>query len=361
MKLNTLSSRASGNGPRAAIRIAAALVCIACGTPPAVKADVTGAGATFVYPVLAAWSSEYHKQTGIKVNYQSIGSGGGIAQIKAATVEFGASERPLSDEELKKFDLLQFPVVIGGISVVVNLPGIKDGELKFTGDLLADIYLGKITTWDDDRIKALNPNSRLPKARITVVSRSDGSGTTFVWTNYLSKVSPEWKQKVGEGTSVSWPTGVGGKGNEGVANYVKRIKNSIGYVEYAYALQNKLTYGLVQNADKTAFLEPYQDHFQAASADADWAKADDFRLILTQQPGAKSYPVTGAVWIMMYKQPKNPAQARQAIEFFNWTLTTGQKIAGDLHYVPMPAATVKLIQNYWRKEFKDPSLKALIK
>jgi phosphate transport system substrate-binding protein len=357
MKIMTLPTLKSGGN---AVRALTAFACLACGAP-AVKADVTGAGATFVYPVLAAWSDAYNKQTGIKVNYQSIGSGGGIAQIKAATVEFGASERPLADDELKKFDLLQFPVVIGGISVVVNIPGIKPKDLKFTGDLLADIYLGKITTWDDERIKALNPKAKLPSARITVVSRSDGSGTTFVWTNYLSKVSAEWKEKVGEGTSVSWPTGVGGKGNEGVANYVKRIKHSIGYVEYAYALQNNLTYGLVQNADKSAFLAPDLDYFQAASADADWAKAEDFRLILTNQPGAKSYPVTGAVWIMMYKQPKNPAQARQAVEFFNWVLTTGQKTAADLHYVPLPAATVKLIQNYWKTEFKDESLKTLIK
>jgi phosphate transport system substrate-binding protein len=326
---------------------ALALVAAAL-APRAAHADVTGAGATFVYPVLAAWSDAYHKQTGIKVNYQSIGSGGGIAQIKAATVDFGASERPLSDEELKKFDLLQFPLVIGGISAVVNVPGIKPGELKFTGELLADIYLGKITTWDDARIKALNPKANLPKARITVVSRSDGSGTTFVWTNYLSKVSPEWKQKVGEGTSVSWPTGVGGKGNEGVANYVKRIKNSIGYVEYAYALQNKLAYGLVQNADKSAFLTPDQEYFQAASADADWAEATD-------------YPITGAVWIMMYRQPKNTENAKQSLEFFNWTLTKGQKIASDLHYVPMPPSTVKLIHDYWKSEFKDAGVKSVIK
>lgn len=351
MKRDSLSLTAA-----LALSLAAAL-----GAPRTARADVTGAGATFVYPALAAWSSEYNKATGIKVNYQSIGSGGGIAQIKAGTVTFGASERPLSDEELKKFDLLQFPVVIGGISVVVNVPGIKSGDLKFTGDLLADIYLGKITTWDDARIKALNPGVKLPKSRITVVSRSDGSGTTFVWTNFLSKVSPEWKQKVGEGTSVSWPTGVGGKGNEGVANYVKRIKNSIGYVEYAYALQNKLAYGLVQNADKSAFLTPDQDHFQAASADADWAKADDFRLILTQQPGPNSYPVTGAVWIMMYRQPKDPAQAREALKFFDWVLTGGQDIASRLHYVPLPENTVALIRDYWKKEFKDEGLKSLVK
>ncbi len=341
--------------------LTAALAAAFLAAPHAARADVTGAGATFVFPAIAAWSSEYNKRTGVKINYQSIGSGGGIAQIKAGTVDFGATERPLSDEELKQFNLLQFPVVIGGISVVVNIPGVKSKDLKFTGDILADIYLGKIKTWDDARIKALNPGAKLPSARITVVSRSDGSGTTFVWTNFLSKASPEWKEKVGEGTSVSWPTGVGGKGNEGVANYVKRIRNSIGYVEYAYALQNNLTYGLVQNADKTAFLAPYQDHFQAASADADWAKASDFRLILTQQPGAKSYPITGAVWIMMHKTPKNPAQARQSIEFFQWTLTEGQKIASDLHYVPLPESTVKLIRAYWKKEFRDESVKAVIR
>jgi phosphate transport system substrate-binding protein len=346
------------NKPKLTLALALSLT-VALAAPRDAHADVTGAGATFVYPALAAWSDTYHKQTGVKVNYQSIGSGGGIAQIKAGTVTFGASERPLSDEELKKFDLMQFPLVIGGISVVVNVPGVKSGQLKFTGELLADIYLGKITTWDDARIKAINPGVNLPKSRITVVSRSDGSGTTFVWTNFLSKTSAEWKQKVGEGTSVAWPTGVGGKGNEGVANYVKRIRNSIGYVEYAYALQNKLTYGLVQNADKSAFLAPYQDNIQAASADADWASADDFRVILTNQKGANSYPVTGAVWIMMYRQPKNPAQAKEALEFFNWTLTHGQKIASDLHYVPLPPATVKLIHSYRKSRFKDAGLKAV--
>lgn len=327
----------------------------------AVAVDVTGAGSTFIYPVLAAWSSTYNKQTGVRVNYQSIGSGGGIAQIKNGTVDFGASDRPLSDEDLKKSGLVQFPVVVGGISVVVNVPGLKSGALQFTGELLADIYLGKVTKWDDARIRALNPKAKLPSARITVVARSDGSGTTFVWTNFLSKVSPEWKKTVGEGTSVAWPTGVGGKGNEGVANYVKRIKNSIGYVEYAYALQNNLAYGLVQNADKSAFLAPDQEHFQAASADADWTKAEDFHLILTQQPGAKSYPVTGAVWILMYRQPKNVEQAREALRFFNWMLTEGQKTASDLHYVPLPPATVSLIQAYWKKEFHDESLKTVTK
>ena len=347
------------NKPHFTLALALALTA-ALVSPRAARADVTGAGATFVYPALAAWSAAYHKQTGIKVNYQSIGSGGGIAQIKAGTVTFGASERPLEDEELKKFDLIQFPLVIGGISVVVNIPGVKSGELKFTGELLADIYLGKITTWNDARIQALNPDVNLPKSRITVVSRSDGSGTTFVWTNYLSKTSAEWKQKVGEGTSVSWPTGVGGKGNEGVANYVKRIRNSIGYVEYAYALQNKLTHGLVQNADGTAFLAPYQDNIQAASADADWASAPDFRVILTNQKGPQSYPVTGAVWIMMYRQPKDPAQAKAALTFFNWTLTQAQKIASDLHYVPLPPATVDLIHAYWKSQFKDESLKSVV-
>ena len=330
-------------------------------TAAASVSGITGAGATFVFPALAAWSDTYNRERGIRVNYQSIGSGGGIAQIKAGTVTFGATERPLSDEELKQYDLLQFPVVIGGISVVVNLPGVESGELKFTGELLADIYLGKITTWDDPRIAALNPDANLPSERITVVSRSDGSGTTFVWTNFLSKMSAEWKDKVGEGTSVSWPTGVGGKGNEGVANYVKRIRNSIGYVEYAYALQNNLTYGLVQNADKSAFLEPYQDHFQAASADADWANAQDFRLILTAQPGPKSYPITGAVWILMYKQPKVPADSRQAVEFFDWVLTGGQEIASNLHYVPLPDETVRLIREYWHREFKDEGIRDFVK
>jgi len=339
--------------------LAAFLAMTALAAPS--RAQVTGAGATFVFPALAAWSSEYNKRTGVRINYQSIGSGGGIAQIKAGTVDFGATERPLSAEELKQHDLLQFPVVIGGVSVVVNLPGVKSKELRFTGEILADIYLGKVTTWDDPRIRALNPDAKLPPERITVVSRSDGSGTTFVWTNFLSKASAEWKEKVGEGTSVPWPTGVGGKGNEGVANYVKRIRHSIGYVEYAYALQNDLTYALVQNADKTVFLAPDQEHFQAASADADWAGAEDFRLILTSQPGAKSYPVTGAVWILMHKTPKSAERTRQAVEFFQWTLTEGQEIASGLHYVPLPEATVKLIRAYWKKEFRDASVKAAVR
>jgi phosphate transport system substrate-binding protein len=347
--------------PNGILRGATLAVVAAAALVTAPKAQVTGAGATFVYPVLAAWSSEYHKRTGLQVNYQSIGSGGGIAQIKNATVDFGASERPLSDAELKEFGLLQFPVVIGGISVVVNLQGVKSKELKFTGELLADIYLGKITHWNDERIKALNPDVRLPNARITVVHRSDGSGTTFVWTNYLSKMSAEWKEKVGEGTSVSWPTGVGGKGNEGVANYVGRIRNSIGYVEYAYALQNNLTYGLVQNADKTAFLNPDQDFFQAASADADWGSAQDFRLILTAQPGKNSYPITGAVWIIMYKTPKHAERARQSVEFFQWVFSDGRKIASELHYVPIPDPTVKLIRDYWKREFTDAGIRNLIR
>ncbi len=338
------------NGALSGLALAAVALSALAGKS---QAQVTGAGATFVFPVLAAWSSEYHRQTGVQINYQSIGSGGGIAQIKNATVDFGASERPLSDEELKQFDLLQFPIIVGGISVVVNIPGVASSDLRFTGELLADIYLGKITRWDDARIKALNPGVRLPGARITVVHRSDGSGTTFVWTNYLSKVSEEWRRRVGEGTSVSWPVGVGGKGNEGVANYVGRIRNSIGYVEYAYALQNNLTYALVENADKTAFLEPYDDHFQAASADADWAGAQDFRLILTAQPGAKSYPIVGAVWIMMHKEPRNFGRARQALAFFDWIYDNGNDIATNLHFVPIPDPTVKLIRNYWRANFRN--------
>lgn len=333
---------------------------LASAIPSRAATNVTGAGATFVYPALAAWSDAYRKETGVKINYQSIGSGGGIAQIKAGTVAFGASERPLSDEELKQHDLLQFPLVVGGISVVVNIPGVKSGELKFTGELLADIYLGKITAWNDPRIAALNPGVKLPPDRITVVARSDGSGTTFVWTNFLSKSSPGWREKVGEGTSVSWPTGVGGKGNEGVANYVKRIRHSIGYVEYAYALQNNLAYGLVRNADGTAFLAPDQKSFQAASADADWAGTQDFRLILTAQPGPRSYPITGATWILMHRRPKSPAEARAAIAFFEWTLTQGREIASRLHYVPLPDATVRLVRDYWRRAFRDDTIRALV-
>src|SRR5688572_31149204 len=267
-------------------------------------ADVTGAGASFVYPVMSKWSSEYAKSTGKRVNYQSIGSGGGIAQIKAATVDFGSSDAPLKPEELAKHGLAQFPSVIGGVVPVVNVPGLAAGAMKLDGPLLADIFLGKVSKWNDPRIVALNGGVKLPDAKITVVHRSDGSGTTFNFVNYLSKVSPEWKANVGEGTSVSWPTGVGGKGNEGVAAYVKQIKGSIGYVELAYALQNGMSYASMQNA-AGQFVQPTLESFQAAAASADWKNSKDFELIITNAPGENAWPITATNFILVYKQPKD--------------------------------------------------------
>ncbi|ARL04495.1 phosphate ABC transporter substrate-binding protein PstS [Burkholderia multivorans] len=314
-------------------------------------AEITGAGSTFVYPILSKWSSDYNQASGTKVNYQSIGSGGGIAQIKAATVDFGATDMPMSVADLKAKEMGQFPSVVGGVVPVVNIDGVAPGKMHFTGPVLADIYLGKIKKWSDPAITKINPGLKLPDANITVVHRSDGSGTTFNWVNYLSKVSPDWKSKVGEGTSVAWPTGVGGKGNEGVAAYVNRLKNSIGYVEYAYVLQNKMTYGSVQNkAGK--FVEPNAKSFQAAAATADWTKAQDFDLVMTDAAGPDAYPVTATTFIVMYKQPKNPAQSKATIDFFRWALEKGQQQAESLDYVPLPPALVKQIETYWSTNFK---------
>ena len=321
------------------------------GNPQAFAAEITGAGSTFVYPILSKWSAEYNAKTGVKVNYQSIGSGGGIAQIKAATVDFGASDMPMKPEELSSLGMGQFPLVIGGVVPVLNIEGVKPGEIKFTGPVLADIYLGKIQTWNDPAITKINPDLKLPDAKITVVHRSDGSGTTFNWVNYLSKVSPQWKEKVGEGTSVSWPTGVGGKGNEGVAAYVNRIKNSIGYVEYAYVLQNKMTFGQVQNK-AGQLIKPSTETFQAAAASADWKNAQDFYLVMTDAPGEKAYPITATVFIIMYKTPKDAARSKAAFDFFRWALESGQSLAESLDYVPLPPALVQHIENYWRSEFK---------
>ncbi|VVD88587.1 phosphate ABC transporter substrate-binding protein [Pandoraea cepalis] len=313
--------------------------------------EITGAGSTFVYPILSKWSSDYNQNTGTKVNYQSIGSGGGIAQIKAATVDFGATDMPMSVEDLKAKEMGQFPSVIGGVVPVVNIEGVAPGKIRFTGPLLADIYLGKIKKWSDPAIAKINPGLKLPDTNITVVHRSDGSGTTFNWVNYLSKVSPEWKSKVGEGTSVAWPTGVGGKGNEGVAAYVNRLKNSIGYVEYAYVLQNKMTYGSIQNKAGN-FVEPNAKSFQAAAATADWTKAQDFDLVMTDAAGPDAYPVTATTFIVMYKQPKNAAQSKATIDFFKWALEKGQQQAQSLDYVPLPEPLVKQIESYWSTNFK---------
>ena len=319
-------------------------------TASARAADITGAGSTFVYPVLSKWSADYSTQTGNKINYQSIGYGGGIAQIKAGTVDFGASDALLKPEDLQKSGLGQFPLVMGGIVPVVNIDGIQPGQMQFTGPILADIYLGKIKTWDDPAIAKINPGVKLPNAAISVVHRSDGSGTTFNWVNYLSKVSAEWKEKVGEGTAVEWPVGAGGKGNEGVAAFVGQTKNSIGYVEYAYVLQNKLTYGLVQNkAGK--FIKPDAASFQAAAASADWANAKDFYLVMTDAPGDNAYPVAATVFILMYKQPKDADRTNAAIAFFKWALENGQAQANSLDYVPFPPNVVQQIETYWKTQF----------
>ncbi|BCB28314.1 phosphate-binding protein PstS [Sulfurimicrobium lacus] len=324
----------------------------------AFAADITGAGATFPYPIYAKWADAYKKETGIGMNYQSIGSGGGIKQIKAKTVDFGASDMPLKFEDLEKDGLTQFPTVMGGDIPVYNLPEVKTGELKFTGEVLADIFLGKITKWNDPKLVALNKGVALPDQAITVVHRSDGSGTTFIWTNYLSKVSDEWKTKVGEGTSVQWPTGTGGKGNEGVANFVKQIKGSIGYVEYAYALQNKMASGMIKNLDGN-FVKPSDVTFKAAAANAHWDKAPGFYQVLTQQPGKESWPITGATFILMHKAQDNPEQAKNVLKFFEWAYTKGDNMALELDYVPMPDNVVKLIAGSWKTNIKGANGKAV--
>ncbi len=317
--------------------------------------EITGAGATFPAPLYAKWASEYNKSTGVKVNYQSIGSGGGIKQIDSKTVDFGASDMPLTDEVLKTKGQVQFPTVIGGVVPILNVTGIAPGQLKMTGQLLGDIYLGKISRWNDPAIKAINPGVNLPDTAIAQVRRADGSGTTFVFTNYLSKVSPDWKAKVGEGTAVNWPVGAGGKGNEGVAAFVARLPNSIGYVEYSYVKQNKLTYALVQNSAGN-FVKPEDDTFKAAAAGADWAKS--FYQILTNQPGKDAWPITSATFILMHTKQDKPANGAETLKFFNWAYANGEKSAADLDYVPMPAAAVAAIQKSWG-EIKDASGKAI--
>ncbi|WP_454830037.1 phosphate ABC transporter substrate-binding protein PstS [Pseudoxanthomonas wuyuanensis] len=314
-------------------------------------ADITGAGATFIYPLLSKWSADYNAATGNKINYQSIGSGGGIAQIKAGTVDFGSSDKPLEPAELAKYGLGQFPSAIGGVVPVVNIAGVAPGAMKFDGPLIADIFLGKIKMWNDPRVVALNGGLQLPAQKITVVHRSDGSGTTFNWVNYLSKISPEWKSQVGEGTSVSWPVGVGGKGNEGVAAYVKQIKGGIGYVELSYALQNKMSYAQMKNAAGN-FVSPSDETFQAAAASADWAKSKDFYLVMTNAPGQNAWPVAATNFIIMYKKPKNAARAKAAKEFFRWAYANGDAQAKSLDYVPLPDALVKQIETYWSQNLQ---------
>jgi len=312
---------------------------------------VTGAGASFVYPLMASWTAEYKKANGTQVNYQSIGSGGGIAQIKAATVDFGSSDAPMKPEELAKFGLGQFPSVIGGVVPVLNVPGVAPGKLRLTGPLLADMFMGKIKMWNDPAIVAANPGLSLPALAIRIVHRADASGTTFNFVNYLSKVSPAWKTGVGEGTAVRWPVGIGGKGNEGVATYVKQLKGGIGYVELSYALQNKMSYAAMQNA-AGAWVLPSDDSFAAAAASADWSNSKDFYLVITNAPGEKSWPITATNFIIMYKQPKNAASAKAAREFFAWAYANGDEQAKKLDYVPLPPALVKQIEQYWSANFK---------
>jgi phosphate transport system substrate-binding protein len=325
---------------------------------PAFAADISGAGATFPYPIYAKWADSYKKETGIGLNYQSIGSGGGIKQIKAKTVTFGASDAPLPGKELDEAGLAQFPMVMGAIVPVVNLDGMKPGDLTLDGDTIAKIYLGQIKSWDDAAIAKLNPNTKLPKQAIVPVRRSDGSGTTYNFAYYLAEISPEWKAKVGVSTAVQWPVGIGAKGNEGVANNVANTKGAIGYVEYAYAKQNKLTHtNMVNKAGKT--VAPSSATFQAAAANADWKSQPGYGVILANQPGDQSWPMTAATWILLYKKPEKSADTAEALKFFAWSYTKGDKAAEDLDYVPMPDNVVADIQKMWAAEIKDAAGKPL--
>ncbi len=321
-------------------------------------ADLTGAGATFPYPIYSKWAEAYKAATGIGLNYQSIGSGGGIRQIKAKTVDFGASDMPLKADELEKEGLTQFPAIIGGVVPVFNLDGIAPGQLKLTADVIAGIHLGKITKWNAPEITALNQGVNLPSMNITVVHRADGSGTTFLWTDYLSKANADFKNVVGSGTAVKWPTGVGGKGNEGVAANVQRVKGSFGYVEYAYAKKNKITFAQLKNRDGE-FVLPDDETFKAAAANADWAGTPGMGVVLTNQPGKQSWPATGASFILMHKAQAEALTGRAVLKFFDWAYKNGATMATELDYVPIPAATVKLIQDSWKSNLKDPSGKAI--
>ena len=318
--------------------------------------DVTGAGAGFPAPLYSKWAADYNRATNIKINYQSVGSGAGMRQIEAKTVDFGASDVPLKDDELVKKGLVQFPTVIGGVVPVVNIKGITPGQLKLNGQVLGDIYLGKITKWTDPAIKALNPTLTLPDNAIAPVRRADGSGTTFIFTNYLSKVNAEWKSKVGEGSAVNWPVGAGGKGNEGVAAFVSRLPNSIGYVEYSYAKQNRLSFAEMRNSAGNS-VAPDDLTFKAAAAGADWSKS--FYQILTDQPGKDSWPITGATFIMMHKSQDKPAQAAASLKFFDWVFKNGDQTASGLDYVPMPASVKTIIEKSWG-DIKDTTGKAIV-
>ncbi|MFZ6647478.1 phosphate ABC transporter substrate-binding protein PstS [Undibacterium sp. TJN25] len=321
-------------------------------------ADITGAGATFPYPIYAKWAEAYKKATGNGLNYQSIGSGGGIKQIKAKTVDFGASDMPLKAEELDAEGLAQFPAIIGGVVPVVNIDGVEAGKMKLTGDLLAGIYMGKITKWNAPEIAAVNAGLKLPAEDITVVHRSDGSGTTFVWTDYLSKVNGEFKAAVGSSTAVKWPVGLGGKGNEGVAANVQRIKNSIGYVEYAYVKKNKMTYTLVKNLDGN-FAVPDDENFKSAAAGAEWAKTPGMGVILTNQPGKATWPISSASFILMHKSQADAAKGKEVLKFFDWSFKNGGAMAAELDYVALPPAVTKMIEDGWKAQIKDSSAKAI--
>ena len=331
--------------------VATLAVASTFGAAAAQATDITGAGSSFVYPVMSKWSAAYAGKTGNRLNYQSVGSGAGIAQIKEGTIDFGASDAPMKAEDLQKYGLGQFPIVVGGIVPVVNIAGVQADQVKLDGATLADIFLGKITHWNDPKIIALNAGLALPAGKITVVHRSDGSGTSFNFTNYLSKVSNEWATKVKFGTAVEWPAGVGGKGNEGVSQYVRQIKGSIGYVEYAYAVKNKLAWVDLQNASGN-FMKPSAEAFAAAAATADWTSAKDFNLIMTNAPGEQAWPITATTWMIMYKSPKNAGNSKVAFDFFKYALEHGQPAASELDYVPLPTALVSKIEAYWASEFK---------
>ena len=338
------------------LSVAVAAATLAAGAAQAV--NITGAGATFPYPIYAKWAEMYKAASGNGLNYQSVGSGAGIKQIKAKTVDFGASDMPLPAKELEAAGLFQFPAIMGGVVPVVNIPGVTPGQVKLTGPVLADIFLGKITKWNAQPIAALNPGVKLPADNITVVRRADSSGTSFLFTDYLSKASPDWKLKIGAGTSVKWPTGVGGKGNEGVAANVQRIKGAIGYVEWAYAKKNRMAHTQLQNREG-AFLQPDDAAFKAAAASADWAKAPGFGVVLTDQPGKASWPITGASYIIMYKAQADAAKGKEVLKFFDWAYKNGDAAAADLDYVPMPDAVTKLVQDAWRANVKDAAGKAV--
>ncbi|MFG1280226.1 phosphate ABC transporter substrate-binding protein PstS [Xanthobacter autotrophicus] len=334
-----------------ALTAAAALAAISILAPAAHAAEVRGAGSTFAYPIIWKWAEAFRERTGHLVGYQSVGSSAGINRIKDGVVDFGASDKPLKPEELEKYGLGQFPIVFGGVVPVSNLDGVGPGQIRFTGTLLADIYLGKVAMWSDPAIKALNPNIKLPDAKIVVVHRSDGSGTTFNWVSYLAKASPEWKQQVGEGSAVAWPVGTGARGNEGVSTEVKRVKNSIGYVEFTYVVQAKLAYGLVQNrAGK--FIAPSAASFQAAALSFDWTSAKDFFVVINDSAAEDAYPIAATTFALMYREPKVPANSQAAFEFWRFALGEGEKFASELGYVPLPPALVQQVKDYWAKTFK---------